>query len=91
MPKEFTMISRAKMAVHLEALKEHRVADRYTIADMAFLTGWTPNYLRILERRGRIPKAQRHDNTLHTRFWGEDAARAILKFKEKHGRFRDVD
>lgn len=52
-------ISQAEMARHLERLKEAKVADRFTISDMAFLTGWTPEYLYRLEKDRRIPVAKR--------------------------------
>lgn len=52
-------ITRAEMARELERLKEVKVEDRYTISDMAILTGWTPEYLYKLEKTGLIPKAGR--------------------------------
>jgi len=59
MTNAFPMIPQAEMVQHLERLKQHRVEARYTISDVAFLTGWTTNYIRILERRRMIPKSQR--------------------------------
>ncbi len=79
----FKLASKAELDRKTEELKEHLAREKFTINHMAFMTGWHPNYLRILERQGRIPKALRRDqlNGIKVRYWEEEGARAILAFK----------
>ena len=75
------MVSQAELGRELERLKDHTVINRFSIEHMAFLTGWTQNYLRILERRKQIPKAFRRDDAQKTRYWDDEGARSVLHFK----------
>lgn len=63
-----------------EAVRE-RSETRYTMTDMAILTGWTQEYLFRLEKDKRIPRAQRV-GTRRLHRWTEEQARLILGFKQ---------
>ena len=92
-------ISRAEMARELERLKEMKVSDRYTVGDVALLTGWTREYLYKLEKSGVIPRAKRSETPpsgnpdfckrgklMPPRVWTDDQVRRILGFKRSQDR-----
>lgn len=84
------MIPKTEMVLELERLRVHLTEKRYTISHMAFLSGWTENYLRILEKKGRIPKALRTEGTIKCRYWTEDSARTILYFRKQQEKKSEI-
>ncbi len=98
MAQKVTPISQAEMVRQREAL-ERRILeqhDYYSIEDVAFLAGWSMNYIRILEKKGLIPVSKRLDDEvrgigpivdgrrrkpLGKRRWTEEQVRVILGFK----------
>ena len=88
--KEFDLISEPEMARQLQRLKEHRhiteAAFRYTISDIAFLTGWTENYIRKLEKDGKIPESFRDDVVRGFSFRRGPGGKLVEDAKNRKGR-----